>query len=52
MSRIIECPNILQSLKADVQAGTITLRQAAEELCANGWSNFVDEEKAKRLLNL
>lgn len=52
MEQSIKCPNILHSLKADVEAGTITLQQAAEELCATGWSNFVDEAKTKRLLNL
>lgn len=45
-------PNILQSLKSDVENGVRTLRQAAMELCEAGWMNFVDEEKAKRLLHL
>lgn len=43
---------ILESLHDDVQSGTITLRQAAEELYKAGWSNFIDESKTRRLLNL
>ena len=52
MEQVMNCPNVLQSLKADVEASTITLRQAAEELCTQGWSNFVDEDRTRRLLKL
>ena len=52
MRKPFEIPNILESLKADVESGEITLREAAEELYKAGWMNFVDEEKAKRLLRL
>lgn len=44
--------SILESLRDDVKSGALTLHQAAEELCKAGWSNFVDEDKARRLLNL
>ena len=44
--------SILESLRDDVKSGALTLHQAAEELCKAGWSNFVDEGKARRLLNL
>ena len=44
-------PNILESLKADVDGKKITIREAAEELHAAGWTNYVDEEKAKALLS-
>lgn len=45
-------PSIVESLKADVSCGRITIREAAEELHEAGWTNFVDEEKTKRLLDL
>ena len=44
--------NILDSLRGDVLAGRLTLREAAVELCRAGWTNFVDEETARRLLRL
>ena len=44
--------SILESLRDDLKSGALTLHQAAEELCKAGWSNFVDEDKARRLLNL
>lgn len=47
-----EIPNILQSLRTDVESGIITIHEAAEELYRAGWSNFVDEEKTTRLLKL
>ena len=43
---------ILESLRDDVQAGAITIYEAATELYEAGWSNFIDEEKARRLLHL
>lgn len=45
-----EIPTILQSLRQDVDAGRLTIEQAAEELCAAGWTNFVDVDRTKRLL--
>lgn len=47
-----EIPNILQSLRTDVESGVITIHEAAEELHRAGWSNFVDEEKTVCLLKL
>lgn len=44
--------NILDSLRVDVLAGRLTLREAADELCHAGWTNFVDEETGRRLLRL
>ena len=44
--------NILDSLRVDVLAGRLTLREAAVELCRAGWTNFGDEETARRLLRL
>ena len=45
-------PNILDSLRASVENGELAIRQAAEELCEAGWMNYIDEEKAKRLLGI
>lgn len=44
--------NILDSLRVDVSVGRLTLHEAAVELCRAGWTNVVDEEKARRLLRL
>jgi len=50
--KAFEIPNILQSLRADVDGGKITDQEAAEELCQAGWMNFIDVEKARRLLRI
>ena len=47
-----DIPNILHSLRMDVESGKITIQEAAKELYIVGWSNFVDEEKTIRLLGL
>lgn len=44
--------SILESLRDDVLSGKITLREAAEELCEAGWTNFIDEDTARSLLEL
>lgn len=44
--------SILDSLREDVQSGTISLSQAAEELYRAGWSNYIDEDTSRRLLKL
>lgn len=44
--------NILDSLRDDVLSGSLTISQAVEELYDAGWGNFIDEDKARRLLNL
>ena len=49
---MIEIKNILESLRDSVLSGEITLYEAAEELNESGWTNFIDEEKARRLLKL
>ena len=46
----IKC--ILDALKEEVQNGSITLYQAAEELYNAGWINYIDVDRAKRLLQL
>ena len=49
---MIKIKNILESLRDSVLSGEITLYEAAEELNKSGWTNFIDEEKARRLLKL
>lgn len=45
-----EIPNILESIRKDLQSNRITIYQAAEELYDHGWLNFIDVEKEKSLL--
>ena len=44
--------NILESLKEKVESGKITLSEAAVKLYNTGWTNFIDIEATKRLLEL
>lgn len=37
-------------LRDDFEAGRITLLEAAREFCKNGWTNFVDENAARRFM--
>lgn len=37
-----------ESLFESYKSGEITIRQAAEELCSSGWTNFVDEDYARK----
>lgn len=48
----MEIKTILGSLTEDLQSGAITLYQAAEELYNAGWTNYIDTDKTKRLLQL
>ena len=45
-------PNILVSLKRDIEGGKITIREAAEELYQAGWMNHIDEDRVKSLLKI
>ena len=47
-----EIPGILESLSDDVKSGKMTLEEAALELYRSGWMNFIDSDRAKRLLHL
>ena len=51
-STMLPIKNILDSLRDDVLSGKITLHEAAEELHESGWTNFIDEDAACRLLKL
>lgn len=44
--------SILESLEEKVENGEITIREAAIKLHKAGWTNFIDEDKTKRLLNM
>ena len=46
-----DIPCILDSLRREIDAGTMTIEQAARELCRAGWTNFVDIEETRELLN-
>ena len=48
----VEIPGILESLSDDVKSGKMTLEEAALELYRSGWMNFIDIDRAKRLLQL
>lgn len=47
-----DIPDILESLKHDVEKGCISIEDAAEELYCANWTNYIDVEKTRRLLNL
>ena len=49
---MLSIKNILDSLHDDVLPGKITLHEAAEQLHGSGWTNFIDEDVARRLLRL
>lgn len=42
--------NLLEYLKDKLDNGEINIRTAAEKLCENGWTNYIDIDKAKILL--
>ena len=44
-------PTLDKSLARKVEAGTMTIHEAARELCAHGWTNFVDEDYTRRVLS-
>lgn len=45
-----QIPTILESLKAQLEKGEITIEQAAEELHKSGFTNFIDVDYAKKYL--
>lgn len=48
--RPYQIPNILESLRQDVESGFISIEQAAEELCAANWMPVIDVNRTKSLL--
>lgn len=49
-TKAFDIPCILESLRRKIDAGTMTMEQAARELCRAGWTNFVDIEETRELL--
>lgn len=45
-----DIPDIMQSLRQDVDASNMTIEQTAEELCVTNWTPFIDIDRTKRLL--
>lgn len=45
-----DIPDIMQSLRQDVDAGRLTIEQAAEELCATNWTPYIDIDRTRHLL--
>lgn len=43
-----DIPTVDVSLYRDYKSGVLTLRQCAEEFCECGWTNYIDEDFARR----
>ena len=50
--KIYTCRTVGQSVRARYEEGKITFRQAAEELCRYGWTNFIDENYTRKILGI
>ncbi|MCI6376058.1 MAG: hypothetical protein MR821_12315 [Clostridiales bacterium] len=50
--KAFKIPSITESLASDVREGRMTLTEAAAELCRSGWMNWIDVERAARLLGV
>lgn len=48
--RPYQIPNLLESLRHDIESGLISIEQAAEELCTANWTPFIDVNRTKSLL--
>lgn len=49
---MIYIKNIIDSLRDDVISGKMTLLEAAAELHNSGWTNSIDVDTTRRLLQL
>ena len=49
---MIKIKNIIDSLRDDVISGKMTLKEAAKELYESGWTNSIDVDATRRLLQL
>jgi hypothetical protein len=45
-----DIPSITDSLRRDLNAGIITIEEAATELHLAGWTTYIDIEHARRVL--
>lgn len=52
MSIPFDIPNGSQSVKQDYEAGKITLREAAKIFYRYNYTNFIDENYAKKTLGI
>lgn len=48
----LEVRTLRESVKARFESGQITLKQAARELCAAGWTNYIDEDYTRKILGV
>lgn len=48
--KVFSIPNIIDSLKRDVENEAITLDEASKELYYAGWTNYIDIRKTRELL--
>jgi hypothetical protein len=46
-----EIPNIIDSLRRDLDTNIITIDEAAKELYQSGWTNFIDVERTRKILD-
>jgi hypothetical protein len=51
MGKVFDIPNIHDSIKTDFESGKITLKEAALELHKAGWTNHINLEYARKVLN-
>lgn len=51
MKKEFQIKTIDESIREKVLSGKYSLRKATEELYKAGWLNFIDEEKARIILN-
>lgn len=52
MKKNYDVKTILESLKEDVENGKISIREAAVELHKAGWTNFIDIDATRELLEI
>ena len=48
---MLDCKTLDHSLYAAYKAGKISLPEAARKFYTHGWTNFVDEDYARRVFN-
>ena len=47
-----EIPNIIDSLRRDLETKAITIDEAATELHIAGWTNHIDVEHTRKILGV
>lgn len=51
MDKINKIKTWPESIRDRYNLGLITLRQAAEEMCRSGFTNYIDEDYTRKFLN-